>query len=155
MVLEEFNNFISSFMNQKQYPIRENPLVFNLSINLQVSEIFSDRHLKMMFPEFLEGMCRAIDKIDIDKGILLIDKLENFKEIIFSLINHPDFKSMKEKFVKPLKNPETGIYIIDYTNNKYYKGYEINFNKNNIDENEEKLTDSENENFSSNFINEN
>jgi hypothetical protein len=40
-------------------------------------------------------------------------------------------------------------------NNKYYKGYEININKNNIDENEEKLTDSENENFSSNFINEN
>ena len=155
MVLEEFNNFISSFMNQNKYPIRENPLVFNLSINLQVSEIFSDRHLKMMFPEFLEGMCRAIDKIDIEKGILLIDKLENFKEIIFSLINHPDFKSMKEKFIMPLKNPETGIYIIDYTNNKYYKGYEININKNNIDENEEKLSDSENENFSSNFINEN
>jgi hypothetical protein len=62
MVLDEFNNFIQSIVDINEYPIRDNPYIFNLSINLQVNEIYTDKHINMFLPEFLEALCRAIDK---------------------------------------------------------------------------------------------
>ena len=41
MVLEEYNAFVASFVDQNEYPIRDNPLYFNESIRLQISEISS------------------------------------------------------------------------------------------------------------------
>ena len=59
---DEFNNLIQSFFDINEYPVRDNPLIFNYSIKLQINEIYSDKHLNMYLPEFLEALCRAIDK---------------------------------------------------------------------------------------------
>lgn len=61
MVLEEYQNLISSIVD-KDFPIRESPLHFNSAMKLQISELFSDRHYNMLFPEFLEAFSRSIDR---------------------------------------------------------------------------------------------
>ncbi len=133
---DEFNNFISSFVND-EYSNSENDLIFNQSIVLQKNEIFSDKHLRMYFPEFLEGMCRVIDKLSpppLNENIgdwikrfqqPLINKLENIIHVIFRNINHPDFKNIKTKFPSLKKDQYTDLYIIDYENNLFYEGYKM------------------------------
>lgn len=61
MILEEFTNLMNCFIGN-DFPVREIPILFIFSMRLQVSEIFSDRHYNMLFPEFLEAFCRVIDK---------------------------------------------------------------------------------------------
>ena len=39
--------------------------IWNLSIEDQVDEILSDRHVRMNYPEFLEAVCRVADQINI------------------------------------------------------------------------------------------
>ena len=125
MVLEEYNSFVLSFVDQNEYPVRDNPLLFNESIKLQISEISGDKHLNMFFPEFLEGMCRAVDKaspIPVDEKSEdwnfnkrfeqpLINKLENVINVILKGITHPDYKVIKEKFT-PLLKTMLLIYIL-------------------------------------------
>ena len=139
MTYDEFNTFVLTFVDQNEYPVRDNPLLFNESIRLQINEILSDKHLNMFLPEFLEGMCRAIDKaspIPNDEKIddwnfnrrfeqPLINKLENIINVIIKEINHPDFKNMKEKFPPLIKDPATELYILDYQNNPFYEGFII------------------------------
>ena len=60
MILEEFSNLVMAIVG-KDFPVREIPLCFNLSVTLQIDEIYSDRHLNLSFPEFLEALCRVID----------------------------------------------------------------------------------------------
>jgi len=61
MNLEEFQNLMLSLI-ESDFPVREMPISFNLSMKLQVDEISSDRHYCMQFPEFVEAFCRVIDK---------------------------------------------------------------------------------------------
>lgn len=61
MILEEFNNFVLNFVD-KEFPVRDIPICFNLSMKIQVNEIDFDKHYNMLFPEFLEAMCRIVDK---------------------------------------------------------------------------------------------
>ena len=61
MSLEDFTE-VATLLVGTDCPVREIPYYFNVSIRLQSNEIDSERHLSMKFPEFLEGMCRVIDK---------------------------------------------------------------------------------------------
>ena len=61
MILEEFTNLMMNLI-EHDFPVREIPICFNLSMRLQVNEIDSDRHYCMLFPEFIEAFCRVIDK---------------------------------------------------------------------------------------------
>ena len=61
MVLEEFTNLMSLFI-ENDFPVREIPIIFIFSMRLQISEINSERHYNMLFPEFLEAFCRVIDR---------------------------------------------------------------------------------------------
>jgi hypothetical protein len=61
MNLEEFQMLMSSLI-EGDFPVRDLPIFFNLSMKLQVDEISSDRHYNMQFPEFVEAFCRVIDK---------------------------------------------------------------------------------------------
>ena len=140
MNLDEFNAFVCSFVDTNDYPVRDNPLLFNISIKLQVNEIIGDRHLDLMFPEFLEAMCRAVDKASppppgesseewpMQKRIEqpLVNKLENVIEQIVKMITHPDYKYLKDKFQRPIKDQATNLYVIDTDSNTYYQGYPIN-----------------------------
>ena len=138
MVLDEFNALIQSFVDINEYPIRDIPYIFNQSIGLQINEIYTDKHLNMLLPEFLEALCRAIDKaspIPFDENKdewpmsrrqnqPLINKLENILPILIKLITHPDYKFLKEKFPLPLKDLITGLYVPNYES-PYYQGYVI------------------------------
>ena len=61
MNLEEFINLMTSLI-EGDYPVREMPISYNLSMKLQVDEITSNRHSEMQYPEFVEAFCRVIDK---------------------------------------------------------------------------------------------
>lgn len=61
MNLDEFNNLMIGLV-EADYPVREIPIMFNYSIRLQLNEIETERHLRMFFPEFIEALCRVIDK---------------------------------------------------------------------------------------------
>ena len=138
MVLDEFNSLIQSFIDINEYPIRDNPYIFNESLTLQINEIYTDKHLNMLLPEFLEALCRAIDKAspmppgeNKDEWPLsrrqaqpLINKLENILPVLIKLITHPDFKNLREKFPMPLKDLVTGLYTPNFEN-PFYQGYII------------------------------
>lgn len=143
MVLDEYNSLVTSFVNIDEYPIRDNPLLFNQSIRLQLNEIFTDKHVNMFFPEFLEGLCRSIDKASPfppdeaeedwpkEKRLAqpLINKLENIIGYLIKLIIHPDYKMLKEKFPMPVKDLATGLYVIN-NDSPFYQGFIIGQAKN-------------------------
>ena len=161
MLLDEFNNLIQNIVDVNEYPIRENPYIFNQSINLQINEIYTDKHLNMLLPEFLEALCRAIDKaspyppsenkeewpMERRQKQPLVNKLENTLPILMKLITHPDYKLLKEKFPIPNKDIITGLYIPNF-DNQFYQGYRIKNKKDdydldiNVDHNEDNNTES-------------
>ena len=138
MNLDEFNNLVQSFVDINEYPIRDNPIIFNYSIRLQINEIYSDKHCNMYLPEFLEALCRAVDKaspIPIGEKMEdwpkekrvnqpLINKLENVFPSLIKLITNPDYKALKDKFPLPEKDPNINLYIINY-DSPWYQGYII------------------------------
>ena len=129
---------IQSIVDVNEYPIRENPYIFNISINLQINEIYTDKHLNMLLPEFLEAISRAIDKaspyppgdnkddwpMEKRQSQHLVDKLENVLPIMMKLITHPDYKLLRDKFPIPTKDLSTGLYMPDFEN-QFYQGYII------------------------------
>ena len=60
MILDEFITLITTICDS-DFPVRELPFCFNCSMRLKIDEIETDRHYNMLFPEFLEALCRAID----------------------------------------------------------------------------------------------
>ena len=138
MNLKEFDIFISSFVD-KEFNTKENNLIFNQCIKLKENEIFNSEYLKMYFPEFLEGLCRVVDKLspipkdekiedwDFERRFnqTLIEKLENIFFILVKNIRHKDFKIMKEKFPPLVRDHFTDLYIIDYENNFFYTNYKM------------------------------
>ena len=138
MLLDEFNNFVQSIVDINEYPIRDNPYIFNMSINLQVNEIYTDKHVNMFLPEFLEALCRAVDKaspippgeskddwpMEKRQAQPLVKKLENILPMLIKLITHPDLKLLREKFPMPPKDIVTGLYNPNYES-PFYKDYII------------------------------
>ena len=110
MDLDEFNSLIQNIVDINEYPIRDNPFIFCQSIKLQINEIYTDKHLNMMLPEFLEALSRTIDRASP------IPPNENKDDW--------DFKNLKEKFPMPLKDLMTGLYVPNYEN-PFYLGYVI------------------------------
>ena len=53
MTYDEYNTFVLTFVDQNEYPVRDNPLLFNESIRLQINEILSDKHLNMFLKSYL------------------------------------------------------------------------------------------------------
>jgi hypothetical protein len=59
-----------------------------------------------------------------------VEKMENIMPTLYKKINHPKFNYIRDKFISPLKNQITSLYIIDYKSNNFYKGYEYIFEQN-------------------------
>lgn len=62
MTLENFNELVLRLVDTESFPVREIPLLFNMSMKLQVDEVNSERHYRMQIYEFFEAMCRVLDK---------------------------------------------------------------------------------------------
>ena len=138
MTLDEFNVFVTKIVDVNEYPLRDNPYIFNMSINLQINEIFTDKHINMYLPEFLEALCRVVDKsspvsivenkdewpMERRQKQPLINKLENILPLLIKLIYHPDYKNLRDKFPIPAKDISTGLYVLNY-NSPFYQGYVI------------------------------
>ena len=147
MSQEDFMNFILTFINKKEFDMKEIPLIFHISKRFEVNELFNDNFIYLNFGEFCEALCRVIDiyspyppedkkedwPLEKRQEQFLIEKIENIMPTLFKKINHPKYNSIKEKFIAPLKNQITSLYIID-KNSNFYKGYEaiLEQNKNNI-----------------------
>ena len=72
MNLDEFIQLMNLFI-YTDFPVREIPVIFNISMRLQLSEIDSERHYNMTFYEFLEAFSRVIDKASpVPEGELVV-----------------------------------------------------------------------------------
>ena len=60
--MEDFQNNMEKIVD-KDFIVRDIPKLFNLSIKTQINEIDNDKHIQMTFIEFLEAICRVIDKL--------------------------------------------------------------------------------------------
>ena len=92
----------------------------------------------MFLPEFLEALCRAVDKaspiplgdsredwpMEKRQAQPLVKKLENILPSLIKLITHPDLKILREKFPMPPKDLVTGLYTPNYES-PFYKDYII------------------------------
>ena len=131
--LEEFTTIVNALMDT-DFPVKEIPIIFNLSMRLQVNEIDYDKHYNMMFPEFLEGFARFADRMspvpigeNREKWTMqmrneqeLSVKIETIIPSMPRLITNQLYKNVKEKFVFPERDSETGLLKIDYTNPFYF-----------------------------------
>jgi hypothetical protein len=129
ITLEKFNELVLRIVDAEIFPVREIPLLFNLSIKLQIDEINSERHFMLFFPEFLEALSRVIDKNFKPKNTEegenkipdehLVIKMEKMLQPLIRAITSIEFKQVKEKFHLPIKDSSTGLYTIDATNPFY------------------------------------
>ena len=131
MQLENFTNLCNLLMDT-DFPVKEIPIIFSLSMRLQTNEIDSDKHYNMVLPEFLEAFSRFVDKLssipygeDATKWDMkrrqeqtLDAKLETMIPKIMKLINGPK-KYVKDKFTMPLRDEDSGFLIINYDNPLY------------------------------------
>ena len=132
--LDEFTGIVNALMDS-EFPVKEIPMIFNLSMRLQVNEINFDRHYNMILPEFLEAFARFADRLSpIPPGENKYDwtmqmrvqqelyvKIETIIPNMIRLITNPLYKNVKEKFDFPKRDPESGLLIIDYQN-PFYSG---------------------------------
>ena len=133
MTLDNFSNICTSLMDS-DFPVKDVPVIFSISMKLTTNEIYSDKHYNMIFPEFLEAICRFIDKlspIPNDEETYKWDmkrrqeqplyiKIETMIPRLIKLISG-QYKNVRDKFVLPNRDPETGLFIINY-NNPFYDG---------------------------------
>ena len=130
--LDEFTIIVNKLIDS-DFPVKEIPTIFNLSMRLQENEIDFDRHYNMLFPEFLEAFSRFADKLspiplNEDKSNWNMErrtkqdlyiKIQNLIPFSFSLIS-PKYKNIKEKFIMPVKDEETGLLCYDMMNELYF-----------------------------------
>ena len=133
MWLEEFTNVCNALMDT-DFPVKEIPTIYNLSMRTQVDEINKDFHINMRFPEFLEAFSRFVDRLSpVPLGENksewtmqqrqeqhLSVKLESMIPSMMKLIKS-DLRAVKDKFQLPSRDEESGLLVIDYTNPFYGK----------------------------------
>ena len=133
MSLDNFTKLCNEIMDE-DFPVKDIPIVFNISIKLVIDEIHSDKQYNMIFPEFLEAISRFIDRLspvpigeeklkwDMNrrKSQTLLKKLETMIPRLIKLIDDK-YKNIRDNFALPIKDKETGKYIIDYEN-EFYEG---------------------------------
>ena len=131
LTLEGYTNMCNQLMDS-DFPVKELPVLFSLSLRLTTNEIDYDKHYNMVFPEFLEAICRFIDKLSpIPKGEdftkwdmkrrqnqPLKNKIETMIPSLTRLISG-NYRNVRDKFVAPPKEEDVDLYKIDYENPLY------------------------------------
>ena len=132
MWLEEFTNICTALMDA-DFPVKDIPVIFNLSMRTKVNEIDSEMHYNMQFPEFLEAIARFAEKLSpippgedklawnmkMRQEQDLYVKIESLIPGLTKLIKG-DYRYVKDKFPMPQRD-EDGYLIVDYES-PFYKG---------------------------------
>ena len=144
MTFGEFSILIKSFLYNQDFDMSQIPLIFHISKKYNIDEISNDNSMYLSLEEFCEALCRVIDiyspyppdedeenwDLEKRKEQFLVEKLENIMPTLYKKIDHPKYNDIRNKFIAPLKNQITSLYIIDYKNSTFYKGYEAVFEHN-------------------------
>ena len=131
LTLEGYTNLCNSLMDS-DFPVKELPILFSISFKLTTNEIDYDKHYNMVFPEFLEAICRFIDKLspippgeesskwDMKRRQAqpLKNKIETMIPSLTRLISGA-YRNVRDKFVTPQKEEDVDLYKIDYENPLY------------------------------------
>ena len=131
LTLDGYTNLCNNLLDS-DFPVKDLPVLFNLSMRLQTNEINFDKHYNMVFPEFLEAICRFIDKLspippgeDPAKWDMkrrqaqpLETKIETMIPQLIRLISGA-YKNVRDKFSMPEREEDTGLFKIDYDNPLY------------------------------------
>jgi hypothetical protein len=131
LTLDGYTNLCNNLLDS-DFPVKDLPVLFNLSMRLQTNEINFDKHYNMVFPEFLEALCRFIDKLspippgeDHAKWDMkrrqaqpLEVKIETMIPQLIRLISGA-YKNVRDKFSMPEREEDTGLFKIDYDNPLY------------------------------------
>ena len=131
LTLEGYTNLCNSLMDS-DFPVKELPVLFSISFRLTTNEIDNDKHYNMIFPEFLEAICRFIDKLspiptgeDSSKWDMkrrqaqpLKNKIETMIPSLTRLISGA-YRNVRDKFITPQKEEDVDLYKIDYDNPLY------------------------------------
>ena len=131
LTLDGFTNLCNSLMDS-DFPVKELPILFSISFKLTTNEIDYDKHYNMVFPEFLEAICRFIDKLspippgeesskwDMKRRQAqpLKNKIETMIPSLTRLISGA-YRNVRDKFVTPQKEEDVDLYKIDYENPLY------------------------------------
>ena len=131
LTLEGYTNLCNSVMDS-DFPVKELPVLFSLSLRLTTNEIDYDKQYNMVFPEFLEAICRFIDKLspippgeepskwDMKRRYAqpLKNKIQTMIPALTRLISGA-YRNVRDKFVTPAKEEDADLYKIDYDNPLY------------------------------------
>ena len=131
LTLEGYTNLCNNLMDS-DFPVKELPVLFSLSLRLTTNEIDYDKQYNMVFPEFLEAICRFIDKLspippgeDAAKWDMkrrqaqpLKNKIQTMIPSLTRLISGA-YRNVRDKFVTPAKEEDVDLYKIDYDNPLY------------------------------------
>ena len=131
LTLEGYTNLCNNLMDT-DFPVKELPVLFSLSLRLTTNEIDYDKQYNMVFPEFLEAICRFIDKLspippgeDAAKWDMkrrqaqpLKNKIQTMIPSLTRLISGA-YRNVRDKFVTPAKEEDVDLYKIDYDNPLY------------------------------------
>ena len=131
LTLEGYTNLCNSLMDS-DFPVKELPVLFSVSLRLTTNEIDYDKQYNMVFPEFLEAICRFIDKLspiptgeDPAKWDMkrrqaqpLRNKIQTMIPSLTRLISGA-YRNVRDKFVTPPKEEDVDLYKIDYDNPLY------------------------------------
>ena len=67
MTVDEFENMVlTAGLVNDLHTTRDSAVAFNLAMLTQVNELELERHLQASFIEFLEAICRVIDKASFE-----------------------------------------------------------------------------------------
>lgn len=120
MSLEEFRELCtdSGILNEN-FVARDTDLVFSLAMMTRVDEVYKKEHLEMTYVEFLEALCRAIDKACIPTPVEELDEEEQklYPEDPKALLLDRKIRNTMKLFIKlcPLLLQSMYIFPTDET----------------------------------------
>lgn len=71
--------------------------LWNLSIQTQVDELHSERHMQMHFPEFIEAVCRVADRAIIPNFFRDGSEFKNFEDFVIHGPTSPHYQKYKAR----------------------------------------------------------
>ena len=127
MCYDEFLGLLNSGeLITDEFPERDAMACFVQSMMTQINEYDSDRHMKMSKVEFYEAIARTAEilsfpppgaiiedwPIERREAQNLYEKMENILPVLISISK----KEFRERYRRPTKDNETGLYIVPTDN---------------------------------------